>query len=192
MRRPKTTPALGEDPLRNDDFSYANDPDGKQAPLGCHMRRMNPRDTKMPVLTDVNIHRIIRRSTTYGAPYDPNALSERDDEVPRGLYFLFISAKAMATMEFLQREWINSGDFMALGDERDPIVGLQDEAATFTIPKDPVRRRVHGIQTFNVLARRRVFLHAEPVRAEMAGGSRRLMQGPLDITRINHHGQGSL
>ena len=68
-----------------------------------------------------------------------------------GLFFLFISAKAMATMEFLQREWINGGNFTGLGEERDPIVGLQEEDATFTIPKDPVRRRVHGIQTFNVL-----------------------------------------
>ena len=135
----------------SDDFTYANDPNGKQVPLGCHMRRVNPRDTKLPVLTDVNIHRIIRRSTTYGAPYDPNALSESDDEVPRGIYFLFIGAKAMATMEFLQREWINSGNFTGLGEERDPLVGLQEEGATFTIPKDPVRRRVRGIQSFNVL-----------------------------------------
>src|SRR5208337_4885859 len=97
------------------------------------MGRMNPRDTKMAVLTDVNLHRIVRRSTTYGAPYDPNAFSERDDEVPRGLYFLFISARAMSTLEFLQREWINDGTFMALGEERDPIVGLQEKAATFTI-----------------------------------------------------------
>ena len=143
--------ALGADPRRNNDFTYANDPEGKQAPLGCHMRRMNPRDTRMPVLTDVNLHRIVRRSTTFGAPYDPNAFSDRDDEVPRGLYFLFISAKAMATMEFLQREWINGGNFTGLGDERDPIVGLQEEGAAFTIPKAPVRRRVHGIHTFNVL-----------------------------------------
>jgi deferrochelatase/peroxidase EfeB len=154
----KDNPALGEDPKRNNDFTYANDPDGKQAPLGCHMRRMNPRDTKMPVLADVNLHRIIRRSTTYGAPYNPNALSERDDEVPRGLYFLFISAKAMATLEFLQREWINDGNVFSLGNERDPIVGLQEEAATFTIPRAPVRRRVHGIQTFNVLRGGEYFL----------------------------------
>jgi len=147
----KDDSALGEDPQRNNDFNYANDPGGEQVPLGCHMRRMNARDTKMPVLADVNIHRIIRRSTTYGAPYDPNALSERDDEVPHGIYFLFISAKAMATLEFLQREWINDGNFMGLGNERDPFVGLQEEGATFTIPKHPVRRRVHGIQTFNVL-----------------------------------------
>jgi deferrochelatase/peroxidase EfeB len=147
----KDDPALGDDPQRNNDFDYAHDPDGKQAPLGCHMRRMNPRDTKMPVLTDANLHRIIRRSTTYGAPYDPNAFSDHDDEIPRGLHFLFLSAKAMATLEFLQREWINDGNFSGLGDERDPIVGLQEEGATFTIPKAPVRRRIHGIDTFNVL-----------------------------------------
>jgi Dyp-type peroxidase family len=147
----KDDPALGEDPQRNNNFNYANDPQGKQVPLGSHMRRMNPRDTKMPVLTDVNIHRIIRRSTTYGAPYDPNALSQHDDEVARGIYFLFISAKAMDTLEFLQREWINDGNFVGLGNERDPNVGLQEGGATFTIPMDPVRRRIHGIETFNVL-----------------------------------------
>src|SRR6267142_5572797 len=142
---------LGEDPLRNNDFTYATDPQGRRVPLGCHMRRMNPRDTKMPVLTDVNIHRIIRRSTTYGAPYDRNAMSEHDDEVERGIYFLFISAKAMNTLEFLQQEWINDGNFMNLGNERDPIVGLQEEGAPFTIPKEPVRHRIYGIETFNVL-----------------------------------------
>ena len=115
------------------------------------MRRMNPRDTNMPVLTDVNIHRIIRRSTTYGAPYNPNALSEREDEMPRGLYFLFISAKAMATIEFLQREWINSGDFMALGDERDPHCRTAGGCGYIHDSQRTGQAPMHGIQTFNVL-----------------------------------------
>src|SRR5258705_2966101 len=106
--------ALGADPQRNNDFTYGSDPQGKQVPFGCHMRRLNPRDTKMPWLTDVTIHRIIRRSTTYGAPYDRNAMSERDDEEARGVYFLFISAKAMNNLEFLQQEWINDGNFINL------------------------------------------------------------------------------
>ena len=144
-------PALGADPHRNNDFNYSNDPRGRQAPFGCHIRRMNPRDSKLTRLTDVNLHRLIRRGTTYGPPYDPNALSEADDQVPRGAYFLFISAKAMATIEFLQQEWVNDGSFIGIGDERDPIIGLQEEGAVFTIPKDPVRRRAHGIETFNVL-----------------------------------------
>ena len=144
-------PALGADPHRNNHFDYSKDPQGRQAPFGCHIRRMNPRDTKLSRLTDVNIHRLIRRGTTYGPPYDSNALSEKDDTVPRGAIFLFISAKAMATMEFLQQEWINDGNFIGVGDERDPIIGVQKEDAIFTIPKDPVRRRIHGIETFNVL-----------------------------------------
>jgi Dyp-type peroxidase family len=144
-------PELGADETRNNDFDYSNDPQGRLVPFGCHMRRMNPRDSHLAQLTDVNLHRIIRRSTTYGAPYDPDALSEEDDEVPRGLYFLFISAKAMGTLEFLQGEWINNGNFAGVGDERDPIVGLQQDGATFSIPQAPVRRRLHAIETFNVV-----------------------------------------
>jgi deferrochelatase/peroxidase EfeB len=144
-------PAIGQDPHRNNDFNYANDPRGRQVPFGSHIRRMNPRDTELARLTDVNLHRVIRRGTTYGPPYDPNALSEEDDEIPRGAFFLFMSAKAMATIEFLQQEWINDGNFIGAGNERDPIIGLQEKDATFTIPKAPVRRRVHGIETFNVL-----------------------------------------
>ena len=144
-------PALGADRQRNNHFDYSNDAQGRRAPFGCHIRRMNPRDTQLTRLTDLNIHRLIRRGTTYGLPYDPNALSEEDDNVPRGAFFLFISSRAMATMEFLQQEWINDGNFIGIGNERDPIIGLQEEGATFTIPKEPVRRRVHGIETFNVL-----------------------------------------
>jgi Dyp-type peroxidase family len=144
-------PALGADPQRNNNFDYANDPRGHKIPFGSHIRRMNPRDTKLTRLTDVNIHRLIRRGTTYGPAYDANALSEDDDEAPRGAIFLFISAKAMATMEFLQQEWVNDGDFIGANGERDPIIGRQEEGATFTIPKAPVRRRIRGIETFNVL-----------------------------------------
>jgi len=158
-------PELGADPHRNNDFDYHNDLRGRQAPFGCHIRRMNPRDTKLTRLTDVKLHRLIRRGTTYGPPYDPNALSEADDEVPRGAIFLFISAKAMATIEFLQQEWINDGNFIGIGDERDPIIGLQQEGATFTIPKDPVRKLVRGIETFNVLRGGEYFFKA----AEQAG-----------------------
>ena len=147
----KDNPTVGADPQQNNNFDYANDQHGRQVPFGSHIRRMNPRDTELQRLTDVNIHRLIRRGTTYGRPYDPTELSAEADETPRGAIFLFIGARAMATIEFLQQEWINDGDFIGANGEHDPIVGRQEEAATFTIPKLPVRRRVHGIQTFNVL-----------------------------------------
>jgi len=144
-------PALGADPKRNNDFEYKGDPHGRQIPFGAHIRRMNPRDTELTRLTDVNIHRLIRRGTTYGKPYDPTELSEDADQIERGAIFLFISGKAMATMEFLQQEWIDDGDFIGANGERDPIVGRQEPDATFTIPREPVRRRLRGIETFNVL-----------------------------------------
>ena len=122
-----------------------------RAVRGAHAKTLGVARAEVEILTDVNVHRIIRRSTTYGAPYDPDAISALDDETARGLYFIFLSAKAMATLEFLQQEWINNGNFMSLGSERDPSVGLQEDGATFTIPREPVRRRIHGIETFNVL-----------------------------------------
>jgi deferrochelatase/peroxidase EfeB len=112
---------------------------------------MNPRDTQLTRLTDLNIHRVIRRGTTLDRHTTRTRCPKQDDQVPRGAIFLFMSAKAMATIEFLQQEWINDGDFIGAGSERDPIIGLQQEDATFTIPKEPVRRRLHGIETFNVL-----------------------------------------
>jgi len=44
----------------------------------------------------------------------------------------------MNFLTFLQQEWINDAIFIGAGNERDPIVGLQEEGATFTIPKEPV------------------------------------------------------
>ncbi|AKJ30186.1 Dyp-type peroxidase [Caldimonas brevitalea] len=143
-------PALGRDPRRNNDFDYHDDPDGLKVPLGCHMRRMNPRDTELAVLTDVKLHRIIRRSTSFGPRWRPDLLDdEAEDE--RGLFFIFMSARAMTTVEFLQQEWINRGNFMRLGDERDPVVGLQSPQSTFTLPRKPVRQRLRDLRTFNVL-----------------------------------------
>jgi hypothetical protein len=57
-----------------------------------------------------------------------------------------------------QQEWINDGNFIGIGGERDPIIGRQEEGASFTIPRYPVRRLAHGIETFNVLRGGEYFL----------------------------------
>jgi hypothetical protein len=161
-------PDLGADAVRNNDFTYAADPRGRQVPLGSHMRRMNPRDTEMAVLADVNLHRIIRRSTTFGAPYDPEALSAAADEVPRGLYFIFIGAKAMATLEFLQQDWINNGNFMRLDEERDPHrrpSGERRHVHDPAVARPPAHSRHRDLQR---AARRRVLLPALAERAALA------------------------
>jgi deferrochelatase/peroxidase EfeB len=122
-------------------------------PHAAHMRRLNPRDSQLTILTDVNIHRIIRRSSTFGPKWRRELTASDDQQArgERGIYFIFISARAYDTIEFFQQEWINRGNFIDLGPERDPVVGLHQTPGTFTIPQSPVRRRVDGVGTFNQL-----------------------------------------
>jgi Dyp-type peroxidase family len=144
-------PALGADPARNNDFDFSQDPRGFTCPHAAHMRRLNPRDSKLTILTDVNIHRIIRRSSTFGPKWRRDVTARDDTSGERGIFFIFISARAYDTIEFFQQEWINRGNFIDLGTERDPIVGLQDTPGTFTLPQEPVRKRLDGVTTFNRL-----------------------------------------
>ena len=144
-------PELGADPTRNNNFAFAKDPQGFMCPHSAHMRRLNPRDSQLTIVTDVNIHRIIRRSSTFGPKWSPEVTAADDATPDRGIFFIFISARAYDTIEFLQQEWVNRGNFIDLGAERDPVVGLHDETDSFTIPQSPARRRVSGVTTFNRL-----------------------------------------
>ncbi|GGX85480.1 peroxidase [Massilia dura] len=143
--------ALGADPARNNGFDFSRDPRGLACPHAAHMRRLNPRDSHLTILTDVNIHRIIRRSSTFGPKWRRDLTASDDAAQERGIFFIFISARAYDTIEFFQQEWINRGNFIDLAEERDPIVGLHETAGSFTMPQSPVRRRVDGITTFNRL-----------------------------------------
>jgi Dyp-type peroxidase family len=141
---------LGADPARNNDFSFASDGQGLMCPHSSHMRRLNPRDSALTIMTDVNIHRIIRRSSTYGPKWSRDVSAVDDASGDRGIFFIFISARAFDTIEFMQQEWINGGNFIDLGDERDPIVGLHDDDHQgFTMPHEPARKRLAGITSFN-------------------------------------------
>lgn len=141
-------PALGSDLSRMNDFGYADDSAGLRCPHGAHIRRINPRDSTLAVMSDVNLHRIIRHGATYGPPL-PDGVYD-DDGAERGIFFIFMSARAPQTFEFLKREWINSGNFADLGGQMDPIAGAADGTGTFTIPKRPIRRRLTGLERFTV------------------------------------------
>ena len=144
----RDAPELGYDLQRMNNFTYAQDPKGLRCPMGAHIRRMNPRDTALEVMTNVKIHRIIRHGTSYGPPLPENALD--DDGKERGIFFIFLSAKAPETFEFLKKEWINSGNFLGLGEEEDPIAGAHASTGTFTIPMKPIRRRLQTLERFTV------------------------------------------
>ena len=106
---------FGAQPGDRNSLGYKDDID--QPPVeGCRWRSGAPlilaRDVNNAELganSNRNLHRLIRRGATSGPPYDPGALSEEDDHVPRGASFMFISAKALATIDFLQQEWVNDG-----------------------------------------------------------------------------------
>ena len=140
-------PALGEDPARSNDFLYeADDPRGFKSPGGSHTRRMNPRDAA--IVGVARLHRVIRRSTTYG-PLLPDGVME-DDGADRGIVFVCVAADLERQYEFLKTQWINQGAFFGSPDDRDPMVGPNEDPTTFTIPQRPIRRRVRGIPAFVV------------------------------------------
>lgn len=139
-------PGLGADARRNNDFLYAGDVTGYKTPPACHIRRANPRDA--PVAGVVRLHRMIRRGTAYG-PELPEGVLE-DDGVDRGLMFAFIGAHLSRQFEFVQSEWIDGGDFLGLGDAKDPVAGAGDGSGTFSIPTRPIARRLGGLPRFVV------------------------------------------
>jgi Dyp-type peroxidase family len=137
-------PELGADPLRNNDFAYAEDAIGYDTPAGSHIRRSNPRDAAVAGV--VRLHRMIRRGTAYGPELPEGVLD--DDGLDRGLMFAFIGAHLGRQFEFVQSEWIGGGEFLGLGDVQDPVLG--DAGGAFTIPRRPIPRRLHGLARFVV------------------------------------------
>ncbi len=146
-------PALGADPLRNNDFRFADtDPRGLRCPIASHIRRANPRDAKGPdpaeSLEVVQRHRLLRRGRMYHEP------SGR-----RGVHFLALNASLRRQFEFIQQTWIINPKFEGLHADRDPITGDSDPHARpepgreppvtqVTIPEHPYRRRLGSMPRF--------------------------------------------
>ncbi len=137
---------LGADLDRNNAFSYEDDMKGLKCPFSAHIRRVNPRDALKNDLVAVNLHHFLRRGTNYGSPLPEGVLE--DDGEKRGGVFLLIGAHLKQQFEFVQSQWVTNGNFINQGPEQDPIIGNQRVDGTFTIPKVPVRRRLHGLPQF--------------------------------------------
>lgn len=138
-------PELGADSMRNNDFNYKEmDPHGYACPLGAHARRLNPRDTA----PNMNRRRMIRRGATYGPALPEGA---PDDGADRGIAAFIICASLIRQFEFAQNVWVNDRTFHELGNEHDPICGMQDGTMDFKIPKRPIRRVLKGLPAFTTL-----------------------------------------
>ncbi len=143
---PDTDIQIDEDRLN--DFDYADDRQGFRCPVGSHIRRTNPRQSK--IQGDVDIHRMVRRGMPYGPPYDPNA---PDDGIARGLLGMFICTSLHLQFEFVMTEWVDRGDFSGFlaPTSKDPLLGNNaPESSEFEIPiagqETPLK--VAGFQQF--------------------------------------------
>jgi Dyp-type peroxidase family len=157
---PVTLSPDSDEPLLSNanDFTYQYaDSDGLNCPIGAHVRRAHPRDSLDPApgtARSVELdkrHRLLRRGREYGPPVPPDALYAEApaDDAERGLYFITIGANIGRQFEFVQHSWVNNPKFDSLYDEPDPVVGYHAQGAdSFSIPKDPVRQRLHDIPQF--------------------------------------------
>ncbi|MCS6288018.1 MAG: cytochrome P450 [Nitrospira sp.] len=126
LSQDKDDPEIAKDLGKVNAFNYDMDQDGRTCPVGAHIRRTHPRDLKRDETGTVVVeptstrHRMIRR----GLPYGPALEGKEDDKQDRGLMFIALVADIGRQFEFLQRNWINSGDSARLDrTERDPLVG---------------------------------------------------------------------
>jgi deferrochelatase/peroxidase EfeB len=146
-------PGIGPDPeqIRQNQFTFAEDPTGARCPFGAHVHRANPRNTDYPgrptglaklitmlgfgpdgfrddLMSSVRFHRILRRGREYGPELLPeNALVPAPPNDPeRGLHFICLNANILRQFEFLQNAWTVSTKFSGLTDENDPLVGIRE------------------------------------------------------------------
>jgi Dyp-type peroxidase family len=128
--------SIAEDERRNNAFSYSEDAAGLACPVGAHVRRANPRDSLPFAGKLVNRHRLIRRGIPYG---EPLALGAEDDGRDRGVIFMCLQASIARQFEFVQSQWLNTGNAFALGSDQDVMLGSQDAPPPnkMTVPGRP-------------------------------------------------------
>ena len=129
-------PAIVADGDRNNAFSYTTDSEGLRCPVGAHVRRANPRDSLPFEGKLVNRHRLIRRGIPYGEPLAEGAA---DDGVDRGADLRVPAGLITRQFEFVQSQWLNDGNPLSLGEDRDVISGAHSNGGKMTIPGSPPR-----------------------------------------------------
>jgi len=148
-------------------FTYCKDLVGTSCPPGAHIRRSNPRDVlavedRSPdaSMAMVRKHQMLRRGRPFGPPVSDKLvpsemLAAGPDGERRGLHFICLVGSIGRQFEFVQRAWINSGNFDAMFKDGDPIAAARrrDSNANdeFTCPATPVRRKYKDVPRFTRL-----------------------------------------
>jgi Dyp-type peroxidase family len=145
-------PALAK---ANDFTYYPEDRHGLRCPLGAHVRRSNPRDSKADpsllistedAIQSTNHHRLLRRGRFFERP------AEHGRPASRGIFFLCFNANLERQFEFVQQTWLQNPKFAGLQNERDPMVaGIHGGADRFSIPDGTAPARQQQLEAYVTL-----------------------------------------
>jgi deferrochelatase/peroxidase EfeB len=126
-------PEPGEDDRSLNNFDYDELAAGV-CPTGAHIRRCNPRSSRIVQRGSGDARRLVRRGIPYGPAFDP----AHPDDAPRGLLANFICASIEAQFEAIQFDWLNLGlQDPRLSGSNDALTGANDPATSyFEIPVD--------------------------------------------------------
>ena len=103
---PLTAPGAGND------FTYRPDADGQRCPLHAHIRRANPRSSSPsgpPEMPGGRPPRLMRRSMSFGPPFDRANPASAVNAEPRGMLFMAYNARIAEQFEVVQR-WLAGGN----------------------------------------------------------------------------------
>src|SRR5260221_6365495 len=169
----ETIPGTGSQPdqVRQNQFTFDQDPTGSGCPFGAHIRRANPRNDDYPghptglgrlvgilgfgpkgfrddLMSSVRFHRILRRGREYGPGLSPSeALAPAPPDDPeRGLRFISLNANISRQFEFLQSAWLMNTKFSALTEESDPLSGNRQPIPGCPVTDNFTRQKDDGLR----------------------------------------------
>ena len=140
-------PELGADPRRNNDFVYGDDAIGYKTPPGSHIRRANPRDADVAGV--VRLHRMIRRGTAYG-PAAARGRARGRRRRPRPDVRVRRRAPRSGSSSSCSRSGSTAATSSGSATSRIPSPARTTATASFSIPRRPMPRRLHGLSRFVV------------------------------------------
>ncbi|KAI0759576.1 peroxidase TAP [Trametes elegans] len=143
----KDDPALGADPLRNNNFRY-DFPDDSQTqdrcPFAAHLRKTNPRADleDPPISAPTESRRIIRRGIQFGPEVTAEEAATGKTNFGRGLIFVAYQSNITNGFQFIQHSWANNlafppakldaqGDPLSPGS--DPLIGQAADVSSRTL-----------------------------------------------------------
>ena len=136
-----------QDPDRDNDFDFSEDRPGLKTPVCAHIRKVYPRSGARPLVDEdgTKIRRILRRGIPFGPPFQPTAGRGDGVDAERGLVFQCYQSSLQDGFVFLQKVWVDNGNFPDAEAGNDAVIGLKSD---ITLPITAERTKKLSFQQF--------------------------------------------